>query len=86
MPKDPPSVRISHRVADLLRQERERQGLSMTATAAKAGLSQQSLSYVERYLRNPSLDTLLRITSALGIELGPIVQAAEQEIKGKLDE
>jgi len=41
----------------------------MTALAAKTGLSQQMVSYVERELRNPSLDTLLRITAGLGIRL-----------------
>jgi transcriptional regulator with XRE-family HTH domain len=64
------------KVAELLQQERIRQGLSMTALATRAGLSQQSVSYVERRLRTPNLDTLIRITDALGIELSPLIDEA----------
>ena len=48
----------------------------MTVLAEKAGLSQQSVSYVEREMRVPNLDTLLRLTEVLGIELGEIIQRA----------
>ena len=68
---------VSSNVARLLRQERERQGISMTSLAEKAGLSQQMVSYVERELRNPTLDTLLRITDALGVELSTLIKRAE---------
>lgn len=64
------------KVAEMLRRERERQGLSMTSLATRAGLSQQSVSYVERRLRTPNLDTLIRITEALGIELSPLIAKA----------
>ena len=60
---------ICSQVADILRAERLKQNLSMTKMAERAGLSQQMISYVERELRNPSLDTLLRMTGALGIML-----------------
>lgn len=49
----------------------------MTALAAKAGLSQQMVSYVERGIRNPTLDTLLRMTEALDVPLGKIITKAE---------
>ena len=49
----------------------------MTALAAMAGLSQQMVSYVERGTRNPTLETLLRITQALGIPLGRMITKAE---------
>ena len=48
----------------------------MTALAQAAGLSQQSVSYIERGLRIPNLDTLIRITDALDIELSPIIERA----------
>lgn len=50
----------------------------MTALAAKAGLSQQMVSYVERGIRNPSLETLLRIAQALDIPLGTLITRAER--------
>lgn len=67
---------ICSAVAQLLREERERQGLSMNMLASKAGLSQQIVSYIEREMRTPSLDTLLLITDALGIELWRVLKKA----------
>jgi transcriptional regulator with XRE-family HTH domain len=69
------------KVAEMLRRERQRQGLSMTSLATRAGLSQQSVSYVERCMRTPNLDTLIRITDALGIELSPLIAKALKATK-----
>jgi transcriptional regulator with XRE-family HTH domain len=69
---------VSTNVARLLRQERERQGMSMTRLAADAGLSQQMISYVERGLRNPTLDTLLRMADVLEIDLSEIIRRASR--------
>jgi transcriptional regulator with XRE-family HTH domain len=48
----------------------------MTVLAQKAGLSQAMISFVEREIRNPSLDTLLRIAEVLNLELGDIIKRA----------
>ena len=69
---------ICSQVADILRAERLKQNLSMTKMAERAGLSQQMVSYVERELRNPSLDTLLRMTGALGINLADVIRRANK--------
>jgi transcriptional regulator with XRE-family HTH domain len=69
---------ICSEVARLLKAHREKSHLSMTALAAKAGLSQQMVSYVERGIRNPSLETLLRIAQALDIPLGTLITRAER--------
>ena len=69
---------ICSEVARLLKTQREKSQLSMTALAAKAGLSQQMVSYVERGIRNPTLETLLRITEALDVPLGKIITKAEK--------
>lgn len=50
----------------------------MTGLAEAAGLSQQMVSYVERRMRNPSLDTLLRITDALEVSLVEVIRKATQ--------
>lgn len=56
----------------------------MNALAERAGLSQQMVSYVERGMRMPTLETLLRITDALGIELsGVIAKATKLAKRGK---
>ena len=70
---------VSAAVARLLREERERQGLSMSMVAERAGISQQMVSYVERELRKPTLDTLLRMAHALGIELPTLIGRANTE-------
>ena len=70
---------ICSEVAKLLKAQRERSQLSMTVLAAKAGLSQQMVSYVERGIRNPTLDTLLRITEALDMPLGKMITKAEKK-------
>lgn len=62
----------------MLREEREARNLSMTVVATKAGLSQQMISYVERGMRNPTLDTLLRITEAIGVSLVDILARASK--------
>ena len=65
-------------VAQSLRDERIRQKISMDQLAAKAGLSQPMISYVERGLRNPTLDTLLRIAAALDVDLSRLIKRASK--------
>jgi transcriptional regulator with XRE-family HTH domain len=74
---------VCFRVAELLRKEREKAGLSMNEVAHRAGLSQQMVSYVERGMRNPTLETLLRIASAIEIDLAKIIARAVRETRSK---
>jgi transcriptional regulator with XRE-family HTH domain len=69
---------ICSHVARLFREERLRQNLSMTLLAERAGLSQQSVSYVEREMRIPNLDTMLRIAEVLKIDLGDLIKRANK--------
>ena len=75
--KDRTRQAICSQVARLLKEERLRQQLSMTSVASQAGLSQQMVSYVERGMRLPTLDTLLRIADVLKVPLWEILKAAE---------
>ena len=68
-------------VARILREERERQEISMTRLAEMSGLSQGMISLVEHEERNPSLDTLLRMCGALDIELSTVLNRAERAAK-----
>ena len=81
MPEAKQIAGVCSRVAQILREERESRGLSMNAVAGRAGLSQQMVSYVERELRNPTLETLLRITSVLEIELSEVLRRASTEAR-----
>ena len=73
-------------VVQLLRAERLRQKWSMRRLAAGAGLSQAMISLVENDLRNPTLDTLLRMTGALQLDLGRLIlKASAKAGRGKRD-
>jgi transcriptional regulator with XRE-family HTH domain len=69
---------LCSQVAHVFRKERISQGVSMTTLAKRAGLSQQMVSYVERGMRNPTLDTMLRIADALEIDLAVVINRANK--------
>ena len=50
----------------------------MNAVSERAGLSQPMISLVERGMRKPTLDTLLRIAIALEIDLVGVLQHAQR--------
>ncbi len=48
----------------------------MNEVARRTGLAQQTVSFIERGMRMPTLDTLLRIADALGLELWEVLREA----------
>jgi transcriptional regulator with XRE-family HTH domain len=67
---------ISAAVARLLHQERLDRDISIARVAKAAGLSEQMVRYVEREMRNPTLDTFLRIAQALDVDLWKLIRRA----------
>jgi len=65
----------------LLRKERVRSNMSLNRLAEKSGLSRAMVSYVERGIRNPTLDTLLRIAIALDVDLSQLLKKAAKRLK-----
>lgn len=65
MPIEADSQRICAELFRLLQRTRVEKGLSKYAVAARSGLSQQTIGYVEKGTISPSLDTILRIAMAL---------------------
>jgi len=65
-------------VVRLLREARERRGVSKYALAERSGLSEQMIGYVERGARNPSLETVVRISAGLEVNLGDIIKRAHK--------
>jgi transcriptional regulator with XRE-family HTH domain len=55
--------------ADLVRELRERHGLSQAALAYRAGTTQQAISRIEQGLVSPTVDMLSRLVRACGEEL-----------------
>jgi transcriptional regulator with XRE-family HTH domain len=80
VPKAAPSQEICRRVALILKEEREARGLSMNRVAEMAGLSQQMVSYIERGLRNPTLDSVLRIAIAMRLDCVDLIRRAVKHV------
>ena len=55
----------------ILKQKRERLGLSQHTLAAQLGITQTFLSEIERGRKNPSLEQFFRICEALEIKVFP---------------
>ena len=71
-----PHAEIVNRVIALLREERNKQGISQETLAKKAGLSRTGIRHVESGNFKPTLYTLLKIAEALGISLSRLIQRA----------
>lgn len=67
-------------IVRLLEAERKRKGLSRYAVAAHCGLSEQMIGYVERGLRNPSLETVVRLAAGIGVDLAAIIKRAYKSV------
>ena len=67
--KKPSRDRIHSVLIALLCKRRKEVPMSMTVLAEKSGLSLSMISFVEREIRNPTLDTLLRMAEALDVDL-----------------
>jgi transcriptional regulator with XRE-family HTH domain len=63
-----------------LQRERERRKLSKYAVAQRSGVSESMLSLVERGLRNPTMELLLRVTDGIGADLGLLIKRARRTI------
>ena len=50
----------------------------MNLVAERVGLSQQMVSYVEREMRNPTLETLLRIAAAMKVDMVKVLRTAQK--------
>lgn len=64
-----PPENVYTRLAARLREERHRQGLTLEALAASAGISTAFLAYIEQERRKPSLVTAAKLAKGLGVPL-----------------
>lgn len=63
----------------ILRQKRKERKLTLKTVAERAGISEGFLSQVENNVNSPSLDTLMNICSAIGIEAGDVLNQAKNQ-------
>lgn len=68
-------------IVRLLREEREAKGLSKYAVAARCGLSEQMIGYVERGLRQPSLETVVRMAAGIQVDLPQLIARASKQTR-----
>jgi transcriptional regulator with XRE-family HTH domain len=68
-------------IVRLLQKERERRKLSKYTVSQRTGVSQSMLSLVERGLRNPTLELMLRIADGIGADLPAIIKKAQEAKK-----
>jgi transcriptional regulator with XRE-family HTH domain len=68
------------KVIALLQEERIRRKLSKYFVAQESGLSPQMIAYVERGMRNPTLETVLRMSEAMKVDLAKIITHARKEL------
>jgi transcriptional regulator with XRE-family HTH domain len=67
-------------LSDVLREARLAAGLSLGATAELSGLNRQAITFIERGDRNPTTETLAKLSLALGLLPSEAWDRAEQRL------
>lgn len=65
---------VSKKIGKMVRNIRERKGITQEQLALNAGLNRAYIGYIERGERNPSTDTLVKIAKALKIQLHELLK------------
>jgi len=71
---------VRKEIVRLLQEERKRRKLSNYAVSKRCGVSQTMLSLVDRGLRNPKIEILLRIADGIGANLPAIINKATRTV------
>ena len=64
----------------LLREERKRRKLSNYVISQKSGVSESMLSLVDRGLRNPSMELILRVADGMEADLPTLIKQAQATV------
>ena len=67
-------------VGDVISEFRRDKGISQEVLSGLADIGRTHLSAIERGVRKPTLETLYRISSALGVKMSEIVIEVEKRI------
>jgi len=67
----------------LLREERKRLKLSNYVVSQKSGVSESMLSLVDRGLRKPSMELMLRIADGMDADLPDFIKKAQATVSKK---
>jgi len=66
-------------LGDELRKARKDAGLSQEKLASKAGVHRTYVSLLERNVKSPTVDVLLRLCKAMGVSAAEIIGRVERE-------
>lgn len=69
---------IAIKFGKAVRQAREKRGLSQEALAELANLNRNYLGEIERGIRSPSIESMKKISDALGDKLSELIKQCEQ--------
>lgn len=83
MPKAGYHQTVCAEIVRLLFDESKRQRLSNYAVAQRSGVSESMISLVERGLRNPSMELVLKLADGIGADLPKIVAKAQKTTPAK---
>jgi transcriptional regulator with XRE-family HTH domain len=75
-PMPPPKTATSEAVGRAIREARKQQGYTQEAFASAAGLDRSYMGAIERGEFNLTLETLLKVTAALGISASELLRRA----------
>ncbi len=68
-------------VGRVIRQAREKKGLSQEVVSGLADIGRTHLSAIERGARKPTIETFFRIADAMGIKPSVLMKQIEDEIE-----
>ena len=68
-------------IGTLLRSRRKERKLTLKNVAEKASISEGFLSQVENDVNSPSVETLIRICNAMGVDAGDLISRASRQTK-----
>lgn len=73
--------KITQKIINALMKEKERRGITNYTISQKTGVSQSSLSNIQKHLQDPSLSMTILIADAIGINLSEIIKKVEDSQK-----
>jgi transcriptional regulator with XRE-family HTH domain len=79
---NPQREAVIKKLIGFLQEKRLQKKLSVNEVATRSGLSRAMVSRVEKGERLPTIDTLLRISEALEIDLARLIRKAVNTVKG----
>lgn len=69
-------AQLRAKIIQLLAEDRKRKRISKYQVEQRSGLSQQMVGYVERGVRLPSLETILRMADGIGVKIEDVIAEA----------